>query len=183
MVASLCRSHGSLDLAATAILAGLFQMAGGRLNLGRCICLVPHPVMLGFVNGLAIVMTNAQLTHFEGLSLATKVGASTHGIAALTMVLVKLLPKLTKIVPPALGAVILSTVVTRVMGLPVTSLSDMAGASTFARGWQVLPKFGFAANPIVLGNFAHHCALCGNHGSCRSNRKFFDHATHEQCDG
>lgn len=150
VVAALCRSHGPSYLAATAILAGLFQMAGGILNLGRFIRLVPHPVMLGFVNGLAIVMTKAQLTHFKGLSLSTPAGASTYGIAAFTMAMVKLLPKLTKIVPPTLGAVVLATILTRVLGLPVTSLSDVAGASTFAGGMAVLPKFGFPDIPFSL---------------------------------
>ena len=150
VVAALCRSHGPAYLAATAMLAGVLQMAGGILNLGRFIRLVPHPVMLGFVNGLAIVMTKAQLAHFQGLSLATRAGASTYGIAAFTMAMVKLLPKITKIVPPTLGAVILATIVTRVFGLPVTSLSDVAGASTFAGGMAVLPKLGVPAIPFSL---------------------------------
>ena len=150
VVAALSRSHGPSYLAATAILAGLFQMTGGILNLGRFVRLVPHPVMLGFVNGLALVMTKAQLAHFKGLSLATKMGASTYGITALTMVLVKLLPKITKAVPPTLGAVILATIASRVFGLPVSTLSDVAGASTFVGGWQVLPKFGLPRIPFTL---------------------------------
>jgi len=150
VVASLGRSHGPAYLAATAILTGLFQMTGGVLNLGRFIRLVPHPVMLGFVNGLAIVMTKAQLAHFQGLSLATKAGASTYGIAALTMVLTKLFPKVTKAIPPTLGAVILATITTRMLGLPVTTLTDVAGASTFAGGLQVLPKFGLPQIPFTL---------------------------------
>ena len=50
-----------LGLAAV-LLAGLLQMAFGVLDLGKFIRLVPHPVMLGFVNGLAIVMTRACAT-------------------------------------------------------------------------------------------------------------------------
>jgi SulP family sulfate permease len=125
-------------------------MTGAILNLGRFIWLVPHPVMLGFVNGLAIVMTRAQLTHFKGLSLATRAGASTYGIAALTMILVKVLPRLTKAIPPTLGAVILATLTTRFFTLPVTTLTDVAGASTFAGGWHVLPHFGLPSIPFNL---------------------------------
>mmetsp|Transcript_14741 Transcript_14741/g.30012 ORF Transcript_14741/g.30012 Transcript_14741/m.30012 type:complete len:606 (-) Transcript_14741:186-2003(-) len=153
VVASLGRSHGPTYLAATAILVGLFQMTGAILNLGRFIRLVPHPVMLGFVNGLAIVMTKSQLTHFQGLSLATKAGASTYGIAALTMALIKVFPKVTKAIPPTLGAVILATIATRVLGLPVTTLTDVAGASTFAGGWQVLPKLGLPQVPFTFETF------------------------------
>jgi hypothetical protein len=66
VVASLCKSHGPAYLSACAILAGILQAAGGFLGLGKFIRLVRHPVMLGFVNGVAIVMTKAQLVHFRG---------------------------------------------------------------------------------------------------------------------
>lgn len=52
VVASLCASHGPAYLSVCAMMAGLFQVAGGALGLGKFIRLVPHPVMLGFVNGL-----------------------------------------------------------------------------------------------------------------------------------
>jgi SulP family sulfate permease len=121
------------------MLAGLLQVAGGLLGLGKFICLVPHPVMLGFVNGLAILMTRAQLTHFQGLSVLSKTGAATYGITAVTMALVKLLPRISKAVPPTLGAVTLAAIATALCKLPVKTLTDVAGASTFAGGLQVLP--------------------------------------------
>jgi SulP family sulfate permease len=80
-------------------MAGMLQIAGGMAGVGKLLKLIPHPVMLGFVNGLAIVMTKAQLMHFKTggtfMSLTTPLGASTYGIAALTMALVKLIPKVT----------------------------------------------------------------------------------------
>lgn len=150
VVASLCAKHGPAYLSACAMLAGLFQVGGGILGLGKLIRLVPHPVMLGFVNGLAIVMTKSQLVHFRNaatgtfLSLTTNAGASMYGITALTMALVKFLPKLTltKAIPPTLGAVAVSTVVATLLKLPVKTLADVAGAATFTGGWSVLPKLG-----------------------------------------
>lgn len=136
VVAALCRSHGPAYLSACAILAGLLQVVGGAVGLGKCIRLVPHPVMLGFVNGLAILMTKSQLVHLRGANIAT------FGIAGLTMGLVKLLPRFTTVLPPTLGAVALATLVTRIFQLPLTTLADIAGASTFAGGWNVLPRFG-----------------------------------------
>lgn len=153
VVAALCVQHGPAYLSACAILAGCLQVVGGLVGLGKFIRLVPHPVMLGFVNGLAILMTKSQLVHFKGLSLATTKGAATYGIAGLTMVLVKLLPKVTKIVPPTLGAVALATALASLCGLPITTLSDVAGASTFTGGWSVLPKFGLPSVPFTFATF------------------------------
>jgi len=155
VVAALCVSHGPAYLSACACMAGAFQIFGGVLGLGKLIRLVPHPVMLGFVNGLAIVMTNAQLVHFQNaagqwLSPLSNVGASVYGIAAFTIALVKLLPLVTKIVPPTLGAVTISTIAVKMLNLPVKTLSDAAGAATFAGGWAVLPKLGIPSVPFNL---------------------------------
>ena len=156
VVAALCASHGPQYLSACAIMAGLLQIGGGGiLRLGKLINLVPHPVMLGFVNGLAIVMTKAQMMHFQTaggkfMSLTSSLGSATYGIAALTMVLVKLIPKLTKAVPPSLGAVAIASFVAKFMKIPAKTLSDVAGASTFAGGWSVLPKVGLPQVPFTM---------------------------------
>lgn len=135
-----------------ALLAGMLQILGGLMGLGKFIRLVPHPVMLGFVNGLAIVMTKAQLGNFRGasgafLSLKSLEGQATYGITALTMVLIrfvfpKIKNKTVKKVPPTLGAVALVSVVTRMLQLPIRTLADVAGKETFRGGMAVLPKFG-----------------------------------------
>jgi len=155
VVASLGRSHGNVYLSACALLAGVLQATGGAMGLGRLIRLIPHPCMLGFVNGLAIVMTKAQLHHFriDGdafMSIRTAAGGSMYGLTALTMILVKLMPKITKKLPPTLGAVILSTCVSRYFKLPVQTLADVAGAETFAGGLSGLPKLALPNVPLSL---------------------------------
>lgn len=154
VVASLCRSMGAQQgpvyLAATAIIAGLFLLVGGALGIGKFIRLVPHPVMLGFVNGLAIIMTRAQLHHLQGLSLSTPAGQATYGILALTMALVKLLPRFKfypKVIPSTMGAVTIASLLTNLAKLPVTTLADVAGASTFSGGWSVLPTLAWPSIP------------------------------------
>jgi SulP family sulfate permease len=105
--------------------------------------------MLGFVNGLAIVMTQAQCRHFfdpvTGGLLRGARGAAMAGLSALTMLLVKLLPKVTSAVPPSLGAVAIVTVLARVFALPATTLVDLAGKEAFAGGLSVLPSVGIPA--------------------------------------
>lgn len=155
VVAALCFSHGPSYLSACAMLAGLLQIGSGLLGVGKFINLVPHPVMLGFVNGLALVMTKAQLAHFQTagghfMSLTSSLGAATYGIAALTMVLVKLLPKITKAVPPTLGAVTIASLVTKLFSIPAKTLADVAGASTFSGGLSVIPKLGLPNVPFTL---------------------------------
>ncbi len=155
VVAALCASHGPTYLSACAMLAGLLQIGSGMLGIGRFVNLVPHPVMLGFVNGLALVMTKAQMVHFQStagkfMSLTSSMGAATYGIAALTMVLMKFLPKITKAIPPTLGAVTIASIVAKVFSLPAKTLADVAGASTFAGGLAVLPKFGLPNVPFSL---------------------------------
>lgn len=158
VVAALCVSHSPIYLSACAILAGLLQVGGGLLGLGKFIRLVPHPVMLGFVNGLAIVMTQAQLPHFKNpltgafLNPLDPAGRAMYGVTTATMILVKLLPKLklTRKIPPSLGAVTLATILATLLKLPVKTLADVAGASTFKGGLSVLPKIGIPAVPFTL---------------------------------
>lgn len=73
-----------------------------------------------------------------------------YGLTALTMVLVKLMPKITKVLPPTLGAIILSTCVSRFFKLPVQTLADVAGAETFAGGLSGLPKLALPNLPFNL---------------------------------
>ena len=65
VMVSLVASHGIDYLFATVVLMGILQIIAGILKLGKFIRMVPHPVMLGFVNGLAIVIGIAQLKQFQ----------------------------------------------------------------------------------------------------------------------
>ena len=65
VMVGLVAQHGVEYLFAAVVLTGLFQIGAGVLRLGKFIRIVPHPVMLGFVNGLAIVIFLAQLQHFQ----------------------------------------------------------------------------------------------------------------------
>src|SRR5690606_13956222 len=65
VLVALVKTHGIEYVFATVILAGILQVVVGLLRLGKLIRLVPHPVMFGFVNGLAIVIFMAQLDNFK----------------------------------------------------------------------------------------------------------------------
>ncbi|GJM76477.1 hypothetical protein HMSSN036_86930 [Paenibacillus macerans] len=66
LMGGLVRDHGIEYLFAATILAGILQIIMGMLRLGKFISFLPHSVMTGFVNALAILIFMAQLTHFSG---------------------------------------------------------------------------------------------------------------------
>ena len=103
-------------LFATVVVMGFIQILVGALQLGRLIRLVPHPVMMGFVNGLAIVIFLAQLGMFKerngavtGDWLSGSAMWTMLGLTAVTMAVIHFLPKLTKAVPSSLAAILLVT--------------------------------------------------------------------------
>ncbi len=158
VMVALVASHGVQYLFAAVVLTGVLQIAAGALRLGKFIRLVPHPVMLGFVNGLAIVIFLAQLKQFEvaGPDGAMQWIAGSQlwimvALIALTMAIIHFLPKLTQMVPAALAAIVVVTLL--VVGLDLDArtvqdvLRDMSGdpAATIAGG---LPAFSIPMVPL-----------------------------------
>ena len=128
VIVALVIQHGVQYLLATVLLSGLLMALFGLFKLGKLVRMVPHPVMLGFVNGLAIVIAMAQLEHFK-LDGAWLVGEPLYwmaGLVALTMGVVYGLPRLTRAVPPALVAILGVGVLVSALHLPTRTLGDMA---------------------------------------------------------
>jgi len=143
VIVALVVQHGVQYLLATVLLGGLLMIAFGLLRLGKLVRLVPYPVMLGFVNGLAIVIAMAQLEHFKA-GEAWLQGPALWlmlGLVGLTMLVVYLLPKLTRAVPPALVAILGVGALVYLLDLPTRTLGDMAhiagGLPSLA--WPELP--------------------------------------------
>jgi len=114
------------------ILMGVIQVIIGLLKLGCLIRLVPHPVMMGFVNGLAIVVFLSQLKMFRQQDGAVS-GDWLHGteltvmlgLVALTMAIVYILPKFTKKIPSSLVAIGVVSVI-GLFGLPAQTVGDLS---------------------------------------------------------
>ena len=102
----------------TLLLVGLIQACAGIFRLGKFVRLIPHPVMMGFVNGLAIVIFLSQLElfkeHVDGQMQWLPMGELSImlGLIVLTMAIILLLPKLTDKLPPALTAIIVVACIT-----------------------------------------------------------------------
>ncbi len=136
VMVSLVTQHGVEYLFATVVLMGIIQVTVGYFKLGKFIRIVPHPVMLGFVNGLAVVIFLAQLGQFKVLDenkhLVWLQGAELYkmlGLVALTMAIIHFLPKLTKAIPSPLAAILGVFAFTQIFGIETRSVGDMASIS------------------------------------------------------
>lgn len=151
VMVSLVSQHGVDYLFATVVLMGIIQLTVGILRWGKFIRMVPHPVMLGFVNGLAIVIGLAQLEQFRkidenGVSqwIAGVELWMTCGLVVATMALIWLTPKLTKIIPAPLAAIGLVTALVLGLDLGVSRVGDLASLS------GGLPSFSIPSVPFNL---------------------------------
>lgn len=109
VIVSLAISHGPEYVFATVVLAGFIQLLAGILRLGKLMRLVPHPVIFGFVNGLAIIIFMSQLNQFKDDSGNWLTGQSLYfimGLVVLTMLIIWGLPKITKAIPASLVAIL-----------------------------------------------------------------------------
>ncbi len=145
VMVALVVTHGVEYLFATVVLMGVLQILFGLAKLGKFIRMVPHPVMLGFVNGLAIVIFLAQMNHFKTADGSWMTGAPLYtmlGLIALTMSIIYLLPKLTTVIPSTLAAIVATSVLVIFAGIDTKTVGDMA---SIAGG---LPTFHLPAVPL-----------------------------------
>lgn len=129
VVVALVISHGVEYLFATVVLAGIIQILAGVFKLGKLMRLVPHPVIFGFVNGLAIIILMAQFDQFKDASGDWLTGTPLYillGLVLLTMAIIWGLPKLTKAAPAGLVAILAVFGVVAALGLDTKTVGDIA---------------------------------------------------------
>lgn len=129
VIVALAQSHGVEYVFATVVLSGIIQMLAGVFRLGKLIRLVPHPVIFGFVNGLAIIIFLSQMAQFKDSSGQWLSGSSLYillGLVLLTMVIIYGLPKLTKAVPASLTAILVVFGLVAFFGIETKTVGDIA---------------------------------------------------------
>ena len=161
VMVSLVAQHGVEYLFATVVLMGLIQIGAGVFKLGKFIRLVPHPVMLGFVNGLAIVIFLAQLSQFQVPGTAE---ASGHGLASgewmtgwplitmlalvvLTMAIIWVMPRVTRAIPAPLAGIGIIAAIVIGFGIDVPRVGDLASIE------GGLPMFHIPMVPLTFETF------------------------------
>ena len=151
VMVALVTDHGAEYLFATVVLMGALQLVAGITKLGKFIRMVPQPVMLGFVNGLAIVIGISQLSQFKTInSIGESVWITGDTLMysvifiVLTMYIIWLLPKLTKALPSTLVAILFTTIVVLVFKIDIPNVGDLASVQ------GGLPKFSIPSVPLNI---------------------------------
>ncbi|UYV38523.1 SulP family inorganic anion transporter [Rhodobacteraceae bacterium D3-12] len=172
VMVALVASHGVEYLFATVVLMGVLQIIAGVMQWGKFIRLVPHPVMLGFVNGLAIVIFLAQMGQFKvpgtmvndghgmsgGVWLSGTPLVLMLGLVALTMLVIWVMPRITRAVPAPLAGIAIVALVVIVSGLDVPRVKDLAeikgGFPSFHNPFgEGMGIYGSALAPLTLETF------------------------------
>ena len=154
VMVSLVVQHGPEYLFFTVILMGILQIIFALFKLGKFIRMVPYPVMLGFVNGLAVVIFIAQFNHFktinsdgifvwmEGMPLYIMLG-----LISITVAIIYFLPRITKSIPSTLAAIIATTGLVGFFGIDSKTVGDLG---SIAGG---IPDFNIPLVPINFETF------------------------------
>ncbi|WGW03479.1 SulP family inorganic anion transporter [Tropicibacter oceani] len=157
VMVALVAQHGVEYLFATVVLMGILQVFAGVMQWGKFIRLVPHPVMLGFVNGLAIVIFLAQMSQFKVPGSIVNTGHGMGGgewltglplymmlgLTALTMAIIWGMPKVSRLVPAPLAGIGIVAAIVIGFGLDVPRVGDMASIK------GGLPPFHIPAVPLT----------------------------------
>ncbi|MFT5849636.1 MAG: SulP family sulfate permease [Patiriisocius sp.] len=166
VMVELVRSHGVEYLFATVVLMGLIQLAVAFFRLGKFSRIIPYPVMLGFVNGLAIVIFFAQIPQLQAFTPAGHFGWM-HGqwlpsselflmlsLIALTMAVITFLPRFTKAIPSSLASISLVTLIVVLFDLNTPTVLDMLKGSNMNAGFPTFAipdvPFSFATLSIIF---------------------------------
>ena len=154
VMVSLVVRHGVEYLFATVVLMGLLQILFAACRLGKLIRMVPHSVMVGFVNGLAIVIFKAQFGHFktvnasgEAVWMSRNDLITMFALIAVTMAIIYLLPKFTRAVPSSLAAILTVSGLVALLGIKTKTVGEMG---SIAGG---LPKFHIPQVPLNVETF------------------------------
>jgi SulP family sulfate permease len=146
VMVALVVQHGVQYLFAAIVLMGVLQILFALARLGKFIRMVPHPVMLGFVNGLAIVIFVAQFEHFKqgGSWMAGPQLWTMLGLVALTMAIIYVTPKITKAVPATLVGILAVALLAHFLDIDTRTVGELG---SIAGG---LPSFHVPDVPFNL---------------------------------
>ncbi len=138
LMIDLVKDHGLPYLLAATLLTGMFQVLFGVLNLGRQMRYVPRAVMIGYINALAVLIFLAQLPQL------TNVPSTVYVLTLLSLGIIYILPRFTKVIPSPLVALAVMTIAAIALQLDVPTVGDMGELPT------ALPTFALPQVPLTL---------------------------------
>lgn len=153
---ALIKTHGIEYLFATVILAGIFQLLVGVFKLGKFVRLIPQPVMYGFLNGLAVIIFMAQIEQFKITDskgvISWLQGTSLYimgGLTALTIAIVFFFPKITKVIPASLVAILIVFGIVLGFNINTKTVADIANISGNLPSFH-LPQIPFSLKTLEI---------------------------------
>lgn len=152
VVVSLAITHGAQYVFATVILAGAFQILAGIFRLGKFMRMVPHPVIFGFVNGLAIIIFMSQLEQFKDVSGEWIVGTALYtmlGLVFTTMLIIWGLPKISRAIPASLVAILTIFGIVVLFNIDTKTVGDIASIKGGFPPFHI-PEVPFTLESITL---------------------------------
>jgi SulP family sulfate permease len=141
VIAPVARDYGLDYFLATVVLAGIFQLLLAAMGAAKLMRFIPRSVMIGFVNSLAILIFLAQLPHLLGVPLAV------YFLVALGILVMVFMPKLTRVIPAPLVAIVLVTAIVLLTAIQVPRVGDEGELP------QTLPELLIPDVPINLETF------------------------------
>ena len=142
VIAPVAREYGMDYFIATVILAGIFQVILGLVGVAKLMRFIPRSVMVGFVNALAILIFSAQLPQLIGVPWLV------YPLVAVGIIIMVVMPRLTKVVPAPLVAIILITVATVTLAIAVPTVGDQGELP------RSLPQLFIPNVPLTWETFA-----------------------------
>lgn len=151
---ALAAGHGVQYLFAAVVLAGVLQFLVGVFKIGKFVRLIPQPVMYGFLNGLAIIIFMAQLEQFKipGDASTWMGGSALYTMIGLTMITILIvvgLPRITRVVPASLVAILVVFGLVTAFGIDTRKVQDIASVSGSLPAFQI-PQVPFTLETLKL---------------------------------
>jgi SulP family sulfate permease len=158
IVAGIVAKFGTAGLALVTAMAGLMLLIMGLTGLGVAVKYIPRPVTIGFTNGIALLIASTQIKDFLGLKTGDVPSAflprmsvllehlgtihlPTVGVAAASLAIILVLPRLTKRIPGSIVAMLAATALVAAMGLPVATIGSKFGGIPTGLPGFALPVF------------------------------------------
>ena len=141
VIAPVAREYGLEYFIATVILAGVFQLVLSALGVAKLMRFIPRSVMVGFVNALAILIFTSQLPQLLGVPFMV------YPLVALGIIIMVVMPRLTKVVPAPLVAIVVLTIITVTVAINVPTIGDQGDLP------RSLPTLFFPDVPLNLETF------------------------------
>ena len=153
IVAGIVARFGLPGLAMVTLMAGIILLAMGLTGLGTAVRFIPRPVVIGFTNGIAVLIASTQIKDFFGLRIGavpseflprmklllarmTSLNWQALALGAATLAIIMIFPRLTKRVPASIVALLACTVACFLFHLPVETIGTRFGGIP-----QGLPPF------------------------------------------